>query len=59
MTRRSILPADSGLDPAMMAYLQKLEAKLNAIADLENLDPAATLPTAVAKLNEVLEAARR
>lgn len=59
MTRRSVLPAFSGFDPPIIAYLQKLEAKLNAIADLENLDPAASLPTAVAKLNEVLEAARR
>lgn len=58
-TRRSKLPNDHGLDRPMQAYIQKLEERQNATADLEDLAGGSALADVIAKVNAILGAQRR
>lgn len=57
--RRSKLPNDHGLDRSMQAYVQKMEERQNAAADLEDLDGSAVLADVIAKVNALLATQRR
>jgi hypothetical protein len=57
--RRSRLPNDHNLDRPMQAYVQKLEDRQNAAADLEDLDGGALLADVIAKVNAILATQRR
>jgi hypothetical protein len=58
VTARSKLPAWPGLDTAQTQYLDTLGKVKEATGQLEDLDSAATLVQAVAKINEILAAHR-
>jgi hypothetical protein len=58
MTTRSRIPAMPDTDPALVQFLDAIDRRQLTVSQLEDLDPAATLVEAVAKINEILAAHR-
>jgi hypothetical protein len=59
MTTRSRLPAmPADADPAMTQFLDAIDRRQLTVSQLDDLDSAATLPEAVAKINQILAAHR-
>lgn len=59
MTTRSRLPAmPADADPSMVQFLDGMDRRQLSVSQLTDLDTAATLAEAVAKINEILAAHR-
>ncbi len=58
--KRSLLPSNSGLEPPMQAYVQKIEGRQNKVAGMADIDTGAiTLPELAAIVQAMIEAQRR
>lgn len=57
--RRSKLPNDHGLERPMQAYVQKLEERQNATADIPDLTGSETAAELAAIVQLILDANRR
>lgn len=59
MTLKARVPPIDGIDRAHQQFLESVDLRQLALAEVENLDPAASLADVIAKITEMLNTHRR